>query len=127
MFKFMKRIVLSIILGFVFPIICLVILGFIGDYLPESLMLTKLSGEPAPGILLAPFMIPIYVDIFLKQNQIAPIIFDNFLFRFSSFTLFNWVLYGFTIYFILGKLKRFTKLEILYSETPPPPRFEEIK
>ena len=124
---FMKRIVFAIILGFVFPTICLVILGFIGDYLPEFLMLTKVNSEPAPGILLAPFTLPVYMDIFLKQNHIAPMIFDNFLFRFSSFILFNWVLYGFIFYFILGKLKRFKKSEILYSETPPPPKFEKIK
>ncbi len=117
----MKRVLIAIVLGFVFPVICLVILGIIGNYLPEFLMLTTMQGEPAPGILLAPFSIPIYLDIFIKQNHIAPIIFDNFLFRFTSFAFFNWCLYEIIIYLILGRLKRFKKSEIIYSETPPSP------
>jgi hypothetical protein len=123
----MKRVVFAVILGFVFPVVCLMILGIIGDYLPESLMLAKMLGEPAPGLLVAPFTISVYLDILLKQKHIAPIIFDNFLFRFSSFVFFNWVLYGIISYLILGKLKRFKRAKIEFSETPPPPNFEEIK
>lgn len=122
----MKRILLAIILGFLFPLICLIILIFIGD-LPESLMLAKINSEPAPGILLAPFMIPVYFDIFLKQKHITPFIFDNVLFRVSSFILFNWALYGIVSYFILGRLKRFRRLKNTYSEPPLPPTFEDIK
>ncbi len=59
----MQRIIYAIILGLVFPMVCLVILGIIGDYLPESLMLAKLNNEPVPGILLFPFSIPVYMAI----------------------------------------------------------------
>lgn len=120
----MRRIIFSIILGFIFPLTCLVILGVIGDYLPESLMLAELNNDAVPGILLFPFTIPVYLSVFLKQNNFAPYLFDNFLFRISSFILFNWFLYGIIFYFVLGRLSRFNKSEQFYSEVPPPPSFE---
>lgn len=121
----MKRIIFAIILGLVFPIVCLIILGITDDYLPKSLMLAKLNNEPVPGILLFPFTIPVYLAVFLKQNNIVPILFDDFLFRISSFILFNWFFYGIIIYIVLRRLKRFKKTKTFYAETPPPPNFEE--
>jgi hypothetical protein len=60
-------------------------IGIMTDYMsPSALTEVKIYGEPAPGILLAPFSIPIYLDILLKQKRIAPEIFDTFWFRFSA-------------------------------------------
>ncbi len=124
----MKRITLSIILGLVLPFVCFMAIGITTDYMsPSSLTEIRIYNEPAPGILLAPFSLPFYLDIFLKESRIVPYIFDNFWFRFTSFILFNWVLYGFIIYLILGRLARFKNQKIVFSETPPqPPNFEQV-
>ena len=122
----MKRITLSIILGLCLPFVCFMAIGISTDYMPPSpLTEVKLFNQSAPGILLAPFSIPIYLDIFLKEKSITPYIFDNFLFRFSLFILFNWVLYGFIIYLVSGRLSRFKKQPLNYSEPPRPPSFEK--
>jgi hypothetical protein len=85
-------------------------IGITTDYMsPSPLTEIKIYSQSAPGILLAPFSISIYLDIFLKQQSIMPYIFDTFLFRFLSFILYNWALYGLIIYFILGRLGRFKK------------------
>lgn len=125
----MKRVILSIILGLIAPFACFMAIGITTDYMsPSVLTEIKVLNQPAPGLLLAPFSIPFYLDIFLKEKRIAPYIFDTFWFRFSSFILFNWVLYGFIIYLILGKLNRFKEPKNIYSETPPlPPNFKERK
>ena len=118
------RILFSIILGIVFPLICLIILAFIGEYLPPALTAMEIYDEPAPGIIFAPFTIPIYFEIFVKHHRIMPFIFNTFLFRFLSLILFNWILYGMILYHLLGFLPRFKKQKISYSETPPsPPEF----
>lgn len=125
----MKRLILSIILGLIAPFACFMAIGITTDYMsPSVLTEIKILNQPAPGLLLAPFSIPFYLDIFLKEKRIAPYIFDTFWFRFSSFILFNWVLYGFIIYLILGKLNRFKEPKTICSETPPaPPNFKERK
>ncbi len=117
----MKRITVSIILGLILPIVLFMGIGFTTDYMtPSFLTDIKIFGQNAPGILLAPFSLPIYLDIFLKEKRIAPFIFDTLLFRASSLILFNWAVYGFLMYWILGKFSRFRKQEKSYSETPPP-------
>lgn len=83
----MWRIILSIILGVLIPVIYGVILPFGEGYISDSWMDTKFYGQPAPGILLAPFSIPIYFDIFVKAHRILPFIFDTIWFRTSSFIL----------------------------------------
>jgi len=101
----MRRIILSIILGLILPFICFMAIGITTDYMsPSSLTEIRFCNQPAPGILLAPFSISIYLDVCLKEKRIAPYIFDTFLFRFTSLILFNWVLYGFIIYLVLGRI-----------------------
>lgn len=123
--KLSMRILLSIVLGIVFPIISLIVLAFISEYLPPSaLVLIRIYDQPAPGILFAPFSMPMYFSIFVKYHRVMPFIFDTFLFRLLSSILFNWTLYGTIFYFLLGFLPRFKKQKISYSETPPsPPEF----
>jgi hypothetical protein len=119
------RIILSIILGVIFPFVSFMTIGIMTDYMsPSALTEVKIYGEPAPGILLAPFSIPIYLDILLKQKRIAPEIFDTFWFRFSSLILFNGALYGSIIYLLLGRLARFKTRKFSGSDSPPPPTFE---
>jgi hypothetical protein len=124
----MKRFVLSIILGLILPFVCFLAIGIMTDYMsPSSLTEIKIYNQPAPGILLAPFSIPIYLDIILKEKQIAPSIFDTFLFRILSFILFNWGFYGIIIYLVLGKFSRFKRQKTIFSEIPPlPPKFGQI-
>jgi hypothetical protein len=120
----MRRIILSIILGILFPVICVVILVFIGDYFPLILVKMNFYGKPAPGILFAPFTIPIYLSIFLNRERILPIIFDTVWFRAISLVLFNWMLYGTVSYLILGQFERFKKKSVEASHEPPaPPSF----
>lgn len=122
----MKRIVLSIILGILLPFTLIVIIGFSSDYfLSESIWTDmKINGQPAPGILFIPFFIPLYLETYLQQQRIAPNLVDNPFFRASTLILFDWILYGFISYWILGKFKRFRREKPVYSETPPePPEF----
>ncbi len=126
----MRRIVLSIIFGLIFPLVCFMTIGITTEnYMsPSALTEIKIYDQAAPGFLLAPFSIPIYLDIYLKQKQIAPEIFDTFWFRFSSLILFNWMFYEILIYLLLGRLKRFKKRKILFSDTPPPPpKFKQLE
>ena len=119
----MKRLTLSIILGLVFPFVCFIAIGVSTDYMtPSFLTEVEISGQSAPGILLAPFSLPFYVAIILNKNKIVPHIFDTFLFRFLFFILFNWILYGFIIYLILGKLRK-RKIRQSSKTPPPPPKF----
>jgi len=117
----MWRIILSIIFGIIFPLACVAMLAFTEKYIPSALMLSSFHGKPAPGILLAPFLLPVYFDIFVKEERILPLIFDTFWFRVISVVLFDWLLYGTIIYFILGRFKRFKKKSVEVSSEPPPP------
>lgn len=120
----MVRIIISIILGIIFPFVCFMAIGITTDYMsPSSLTEIRIYDEPAPGILLAPFSVPIYLDIVFNKKRIAPEIFDTFWFRFLSLILFNRALYGIIIYLFLGRLERFKKQKVLVSNTPPPPEF----
>ena len=118
----MKRLALSTILGIVFPVISFIAIGSATDYMQPS-VLTEIIiyDEPAPGLLLAPFSIPIYFDILARHYRIATAIFDTFWFRLLSLILFNWLLYGIIIYILLGCLKRFRKQPSQSWESPPPP------
>lgn len=122
----MKRLVLSIILGIVFPVVGFILIGSTTDYMqPSALTEIKMFDEPAPGLLLAPFSLPIYFDIFVKQKHIAPEIFDTFWFRLLSMILFNWFLYGVVTYIVLGRLKGFKKQNAEICQSPPsPPIFD---
>ena len=120
----MLRIVLSIILGVFIPVFYTVILSFGEGVISESWVVMQFFNQPAPGVLLAPVTLPIYFDIFTKEERILPFIFDTVWFRVSSFVLFNWLLYGMISYFVLGYFKRFRKRDVLVSEVPPPPEFD---
>lgn len=122
----MKRFLYSMILGLLFPFSCFMAIGIATDYMtPSVLTEIKIFDQPAPGLLLAPFSIPFYLDIYLREKRIAPYFFDTFLFRFSSLIFFNWGLYGCLFYLFFGKLKRFGKSKIVASGNPPlPPTFE---
>jgi hypothetical protein len=117
----MWRIILSIILGVIIPIAYMVILSFGEGYISESFVETRFYSQPAPGVLLAPVTIPVYFDILVKEERILPMIFDTFWFRFLSFILFNWILYGTISYLLLGCFKRFKRKSVPASEAPPPP------
>lgn len=101
-------------------------IGVSADYmLPSHLTEIKIYGESAPGLLLAPFSIPIYLEITLKKKQILPEIFDTSLFRLSSLILFNWALYGIVIYFLLNWFKQFKRSnDSTFSSPPSPPEFD---
>lgn len=115
------RIILSIIFGIIFPLVCLVILVFTADYLPAALTTMTFYGKPAPGILFAPFLFPAYLNFYLTHKRILPSIFDTPWFRIISFVLFNWSVYGAIFYFILGRFKRFKRKSVVSSQEPPPP------
>lgn len=118
----MLRIILSIILGILFPIFCLLILAFIKDYLPSYFFDDfEFYGESAPGILLIPFFFPVYIDIFLRNCVNLPLIFQNLWLRGIFLIVQVWGFYGVISYFILGRFKRFKKQENLISSEPPPP------
>lgn len=117
----MWRIILSIILGVLIPVSYIEILSLGDGIIPDNWADMKFYNQPAPGIVFAPVSLPIYFDIFTKEERILPFIFNTFWFRTLSFILFNWVLYGLIGYFILGRFKRFKKRTAFVSEFPPPP------
>lgn len=124
----MWRIIISILLGLLLPFTYFMVVGPLSDLMsPSYLTDIKIFGESAPGILFAPFALPFYLGIMLSHYRIFPEVFDSFLFRILSFIFFNWALYGFLSYYILGKLKWFKEKEIQYSEPPPPNLNFEIK
>ncbi len=121
----MLRIILSIILGVLIPVVYALALSLGEGYISERWISAKFYGQSAPGVLLAPITLPVYFDIFTKENRILPFIFDTVWFRLSSFILFNWILYGLIAYVILGRFKRFRKQSATASPEPPsPPEFE---
>src|ERR1700712_1235644 len=123
----MKRIIFSLILGIILPIILLVTIGTISEMLPES-ALTRIyiAGIPSPGLLTIPVLLPAYFCIYTKGNFILPEIFDTFLFRVLSVVLFDWILYGLLSYWLLGKLKWFKRQSVKFSDEPPlPPSFQD--
>ena len=122
----MRRISLSIIFGFIFPFACLTIIAIISVYIPQRWMVSRFYGQPAPGIIVAPFALSVYASIFIEEKQILPPIIDIFWFRIISLVLFNWWFYGTLIYFILGRFKIFKKKSDAFSKEPPrPPLFLE--
>jgi hypothetical protein len=125
----MRHITYAIILGFIIPLVGIMTIGPATDYMtPSVLTEIKIQGEPAPGILLAPLMFPVYFIVLIHANNILPALFDNLLFRVTAFTLPVWTLYGVISYFLLGRLKRFRKQSVSGIDTPPaPPSFENEK
>jgi len=120
----MRRIIFSIILGIVFPFICLIIFSWASNYLPDGLVILRFYGVKAPGILAAPFAIPVYLEIFVKAHRLLPKVLNNFWFSIIFFILFDWILYGTIFYFVLGRFKRFKKKTVETSPEPPePPQF----
>lgn len=122
----MTRLLAAVILGIVFPVIGFVTLGKAMDLMnPSALTEIRISGEPAPGLLVAPFSVPIYFSVWVRQAGILPNIFDTFVFRATSIVLFNWLLYGSLMYILLGRIKWFRKQNNENSSLPPrPPRFD---
>lgn len=122
----MLRIILSIILGILFPIISLLVLSLLSPILPDFFSDDiEIFGEKAPGILPSPFFIAIYLDIFFRHYNLFPYITNTFWFRLISLISTNLGLYGIIAYFILGKFKRFKKPNISASNEPPPPNLYE--
>ncbi len=118
----MLRIILSIILGILFPIFCILILALITDYLPSYLFDDlEFYGESVPGIILIPFFFPFYTDILLRNLANLPLIFQNLWLRGLFIIVQVWGVYGVLAYFILGRFKRFKKQEKVVSNEPPPP------
>lgn len=126
----MRRIIFSIVFGLIFPLVCFFTIMTADSYfLPPSILTTsRIDGEVAPGILYAPFSIPIYVEIILKHNGIM--IMGRGENRFIYFTvfliIFNWILYGVIFYALSVYLTKLKKPKTEYSEKPPePPIFEK--
>ena len=117
----MRRISLSIMFGFLFPFACLTTVATISVYIPQRLIVSRFYGQPAPGIIVAPFALPVYASIFIEEKQILPPILDIFWFRVILFVLFNWCFYGTIFYIILGRFKIFKKKSAACSNKPPPP------
>ena len=121
----MRRSTLAIILGIVLPL-CWLILTGIFSYLVFIPPLTdiRINGEIAPGLLFVPVLLPVYIDILMRQSGILPAMLDSAGFRIISLILFNWVVYGIIFYLLLGKLKRFKK-QTADSQPPAPPVFNQ--
>ena len=117
----MQRIIFSFFFGIIFPTVCFLSIGTATDFMPRSVLtVLHINGESAPGILLSPFSIPIYLGILMNQTAFLPEFCKTAWFRISLIVLFDWTLYGMLFYIIWGKIK-FRKNGNLVSEKPPDP------
>ena len=94
----LKRILLSIVAGIVFPVAYLMFIGALEDFLlPKSeLFEIEFYGKHLPGFLYVPMVIPVYVLEFLDYYNYFGLVveMDNPLFRTVFMCLFTVLLYS---------------------------------
>jgi hypothetical protein len=120
----MKRIIIAILGGIFLPVILTLLAATIAWLLPQyNLVTIYINGNPAPGLILAPVSIPIYIYDYLNLNYHP--VFGTFWFRTIWFFGFDFVLYALLTYLAVSYFGLFQPKEKLkYStEPPPPPKF----
>lgn len=124
----MKRILISILCGVLFPILYMVIIGSIDDFIFPQYDLTtrEVYGQASMGLILAPIAIPFWVDDYIRFNQYFGLrmYLDTFWFRLIWTVGFNISLYTILSYFLFGYLGFFKSAEQSNFQNPPlPPQF----
>jgi len=101
-----------------YTIMMVLVSGRFPKYFPDTMVL---FGKPAPSLIFAPTMFPVYFDMWLASHNYFGIgsILDTFVFRLSLVLILNLVLYSIIVWMVL----RFFNLpkEKQTGETPPPP------
>lgn len=124
----MKRILLSILGGVLFPIILTFLIGFFAAFVewlfPQiNLMDMQVKGQASPGLIFAPIAVPFWIYDYIRFYNYFGLryIFDTVWFR-TTWTLgFNFLLYTILTYLLLCYFKLFGKPSSFVSENPPPP------
>ncbi|NJM53477.1 MAG: hypothetical protein HC846_08870 [Blastocatellia bacterium] len=124
----MKRILLSILCGILFPILYMAIIGSIDDFVFPNYDLTtrEIYGQASMGLILAPIAIPLWIYDFIRFNQYFGLreFFDTFWFRLIWTVGFNISLYTILSYFLLWYLgNRKSSTQTNYQNPPSPPQF----
>lgn len=127
-----KRVIISILFGLIFPISY----GFIAAGLLYTFPGTfaadmQLYGEPAPGPILAPILGTFYLYSWIKFHHYFGMasILDTFWFRvfFSTVPVFAfYCLTAFGVLTVVGFPKRRQLKSVNSQLPPPPPKFEQI-
>ncbi len=103
----MKRVLLSIVIGVLFPIVYAAIVDLVGGLvLPAGFDTMHVDDTPLPSLLFAPVVLPIYIDHFLRTKGYFGLwsTFDNFWFRGTFYVLFNLGFYSILGYLVLKRL-----------------------
>lgn len=102
----MKRVLVSILAGFLFPIVYAALVELVGGLLlSEDYDTMHVDGTPLPSLLFAPVVVPIYIDHFLRSHNYFGFwsTFDSFWFRGTFYILFNLCFYSILAFLLLKK------------------------
>lgn len=122
----MKKVLVSILGGILVPILLIILAATITWLLPQyNLDVIYINGVPAPGLIFAPVVIPIYLYIYFQPSISYPIFFTPW-FRLFSFVFFNFVFY-FILTFLFMSFLRLFKSKTHDEENMPPPSPEIYK
>lgn len=122
----MKRFIVSVISGIMFPVAYTFFAAGICWMFPEyGLDTMYLYGEPTPGIILVPVGIPFYIDEFIRFHRFFGLrfIFDTVWFRATWLIGFNIIFYTAITYLLLHHFQIFKKKTAKFSNPPMPPEF----
>lgn len=123
----MKRIIISILGGILFPILYTVAAGIICEFvLPQYKLDTMLvANEPSIGLIFAPIAIPVWLYNYIHFYNFFGYRYylDTIIFRTFLFLGFNITLYTFLTYLLLWYFSLFKKTETkTYQDPPLPPQ-----
>jgi len=124
----MKRIILSILGGIIFPILYTFIAGFLAALISWSfpqynLMDMQVKGQASPGLIFAPIAIPFWIYDHIRFYRFFGLryIFDTVWFRVTWTLGFNFLLYSGLTYLFLWYFSLFKQSELFVHQDPPPP------
>lgn len=121
----MKRIIISILGGILFPLLYTVLAAAITDLLlPRyNLDTMQVAGEPTMGLVFAPVAIPFWLYNYIRFYNFFGfrIVFDTMIFRAILFAGFNVILYTFLTYLLLWYFGLFKQQKLENYQKPPPP------
>jgi hypothetical protein len=119
----MKRLVIAIILGILFPIVYTIIAGTLTDVFPDYFAQTMIVfDKPMPGPILAPTLFPFYFESWLSSHRYFGWggILDTFWFR-TTLLIIPVAVYS-AIFYGLLRLIGYPKAKTVTSiQEPPPP------
>lgn len=124
----MKRILLSMLTGILFPILYMILIGTFHALLfsKYDLISMEIYGQSTMGLFLTPVALPVWMYDFIKfHNHFGyGIYLDTLWFRLLLMLGFNFSLYAILSYFLFSYFGWFSSIKALtYQQPPKPPEF----